>query len=206
MWEPTSLARISFSIRCANGSYYNLLINQQAEPLPLLQIVTVASCSANSLAPIVKVIHEKIGIHHSSITTIQCLINSQSILDQPHKDLRRARASSLSLIPTTTGSATAITEIFSGFERTYQWSCFTCANGKCFFDWLRIWSWAYYYSWRNQSASEEAAQDELKDILGHEERPLVTIDYKIDPRSSIVVNGPDLVSATSSHLGSYPFI
>ncbi|WP_292479093.1 hypothetical protein [Methylophaga sp.] len=61
-------------------------------------------------------------------------MNSQSILDQPHKDLRRARASSLSLIPTTTGSATAITEIFSGFERTYQWSCFTWANGKCFFD------------------------------------------------------------------------
>ncbi len=124
----------SFSISCSDGNYYNLRINQRAEPLPLLQIVTVASCTANSLAPIVKVIHENIGIRHSSITTIHCLINGQSILDQPHKDLRRARASSLSLIPTTTGSATAITEIFSGFERTYQWSCCTCAIGKCFFD------------------------------------------------------------------------
>ncbi|HAB86669.1 MAG TPA: type I glyceraldehyde-3-phosphate dehydrogenase, partial [Pseudomonas sp.] len=76
------------------------------------RIVTAASCTTNCLAPVVKVIHEQLGIRHGSITTIHDLTNTQSILDQPHKDLRRARASGMSLIPTTTGSATAIAEIF----------------------------------------------------------------------------------------------
>ncbi|HEY9142447.1 MAG TPA: ArsJ-associated glyceraldehyde-3-phosphate dehydrogenase, partial [Arenimonas sp.] len=76
------------------------------------RIVTAASCTTNCLAPIVKVIHEGLGIRHGSITTVHDLTNTQSILDQPHKDLRRARACGMSLIPTTTGSATAITEIF----------------------------------------------------------------------------------------------
>jgi glyceraldehyde 3-phosphate dehydrogenase len=76
------------------------------------RIVTAASCTTNCLAPVVKVIHEKLGIKHGSITTIHNLTNTQSILDQPHKDLRRARASGSNLIPTTTGSATAIAEIF----------------------------------------------------------------------------------------------
>ncbi|WP_191832396.1 glyceraldehyde 3-phosphate dehydrogenase NAD-binding domain-containing protein, partial [Pseudomonas fluorescens] len=76
------------------------------------RIVTAASCTTNCLAPVVKVIHENLGIRHGSITTIHDLTNTQSILDTPHKDLRRARASGMSLIPTTTGSATAIAEIF----------------------------------------------------------------------------------------------
>ena len=76
------------------------------------RIVTAASCTTNCLAPVVKVIHESLGIVRGSITTIHDLTNTQSILDQPHKDLRRARACGMSLIPTTTGSATAITEIF----------------------------------------------------------------------------------------------
>ncbi len=76
------------------------------------RIVTAASCTTNCLAPVVKVIHENLGIRHGSITTIHDLTNTQSILDQPHKDLRRARASGMSLIPTTTGSATAIARSF----------------------------------------------------------------------------------------------
>ena len=75
-------------------------------------IVTAASCTTNCLAPVVKVLHEKIGIKHGSMTTIHDITNTQSILDAPHKDLRRARACGMSLIPTTTGSATAITHIF----------------------------------------------------------------------------------------------
>ncbi|MEX2365949.1 MAG: glyceraldehyde 3-phosphate dehydrogenase NAD-binding domain-containing protein, partial [Pseudohongiellaceae bacterium] len=76
------------------------------------RIVTAASCTTNCLAPLVKVIHEQLGIRHGSITTIHSITNTQTILDAPHKDLRRARACGESLIPTTTGSATAITEIF----------------------------------------------------------------------------------------------
>ena len=75
-------------------------------------IVTAASCTTNCLAPMVKVIHEAIGIRHGAFTTIHDITNTQSILDQPHKDLRRARACGMSLIPTTTGSATAIMEIY----------------------------------------------------------------------------------------------
>ena len=75
-------------------------------------IVTAASCTTNCLAPVVKVIHEGIGIERGSITTLHDLTNTQTIVDAPHKDLRRARAAGMSLIPTTTGSATAIGLIF----------------------------------------------------------------------------------------------
>ena len=75
-------------------------------------IVTAASCTTNCLAPVVKVLQEKVGIKHGSMTTIHDITNTQTILDAPHKDLRRARACGQSLIPTTTGSATAITHIF----------------------------------------------------------------------------------------------
>ena len=75
-------------------------------------IVTAASCTTNCLAPVVKAIHEGLGIERGSITTLHDLTNTQTIVDAPHKDLRRARAASMSLIPTTTGSATAIGLIF----------------------------------------------------------------------------------------------
>ena len=75
-------------------------------------LLTAASCTTNCLAPIVKVLHESIGIRHGVITTIHDITNTQTVVDAPHKDLRRARASSLSLIPTSTGSATAITLIY----------------------------------------------------------------------------------------------
>jgi glyceraldehyde 3-phosphate dehydrogenase len=72
------------------------------------RLLTAASCTTNCLAPVVKVIHEAIGIRHGVITTIHDITNTQVVVDAPHKDLRRARASSLSLIPTSTGSASAI--------------------------------------------------------------------------------------------------
>ena len=79
-------------------------------------VVTAASCTTNCLAPVVKVIHEGIGIDHGSITTLHDMTNTQNVVDAPHKDLRRARAASVSLIPTTTGSATAIGLIFPELE------------------------------------------------------------------------------------------
>jgi glyceraldehyde 3-phosphate dehydrogenase len=150
------------------------------------RIVTAASCTTNCLAPVVKVIHEKLGIRHGSITTIHDLTNTQSILDQPHKDLRRARASSLSLIPTTTGSATAITEIFPELKGRLNGHAVRVplANASltdCVFEVERP-------TTRDEVNGflREAADGELKDILGYEERPLVSIDYKTDPRSSII--------------------
>lgn len=150
------------------------------------RIVTAASCTTNCLAPVVKVIHEKLGIRHGSITTIHDLTNTQSILDQPHKDLRRARASGMSLIPTTTGSATAITEIFPELKGRLNGHAVRVplANASltdCVFEVERATT-----AREVNQLLKEAAQGELKDILGHEERPLVSIDYKTDPRSSII--------------------
>ena len=79
-------------------------------------LLTAASCTTNCLAPVVKVIHEGIGIRHGLITTLHDMTNTQTLIDAPHKDLRRARAASVSLIPTTTGSATAIGLIFPELE------------------------------------------------------------------------------------------
>ncbi|MBO3273632.1 ArsJ-associated glyceraldehyde-3-phosphate dehydrogenase [Pseudomonas schmalbachii] len=150
------------------------------------RIVTAASCTTNCLAPVVKVIHEKLGIRHGSITTIHDLTNTQSILDQPHKDLRRARACGMSLIPTTTGSATAIAEIFPELRGRLNGHAVRVplANASltdCVFEVERSTSVEEV----NQLL-KAAAEGELKGILGYEERPLVSIDYRTDPRSSII--------------------
>ncbi|SDI18960.1 ArsJ-associated glyceraldehyde-3-phosphate dehydrogenase [Pseudomonas panipatensis] len=150
------------------------------------RIVTAASCTTNCLAPVVKVIHEALGIRHGSITTIHDLTNTQSILDQPHKDLRRARASGMSLIPTTTGSATAIAEIFPELRGRLNGHAVRVplANASltdCVFEVERATS-----AEEVNRLLKAAAEQELKGILGYEERPLVSIDYRTDPRSSII--------------------
>ena len=150
------------------------------------RIVTAASCTTNCLAPVVKVLHEALGIRHGSITTIHDLTNTQSILDQPHKDLRRARACGMSLIPTTTGSATAIAEIFPELRGRLDGHAVRVplANASltdCVFEVER--------ATRADAVNDlfrQAAEGPLKGILGYEERPLVSIDFKTDPRSSIV--------------------
>lgn len=150
------------------------------------RIVTAASCTTNCLAPLVKVIHENLGIRHGSITTIHDLTNSQSILDAPHKDLRRARACGMSLIPTSTGSATAIAEIFPELRGRLNGHAVRVplANASltdCVFEVER----ATTVEEVNQLL-KAAAEGPLAGILGYEERPLVSIDYRTDPRSSIV--------------------
>ena len=150
------------------------------------RIVTAASCTTNCLAPVVKVIHENLGIKHGSITTIHDLTNTQSILDTPHKDLRRARACGNSLIPTTTGSATAIIEIFPELKGRLNGHAVRVplANASltdCVFEVERATT-----ADAVNALLKSAAAGELKDILGYEERPLVSVDYKTDPRSSII--------------------
>tara|TARA_R110000868_G_scaffold95248_4_gene262179 strand:+ start:113 stop:1123 length:1011 start_codon:yes stop_codon:yes gene_type:complete len=149
-------------------------------------IVTAASCTTNCLAPVVKVIHENIGIKHGSMTTIHDITNTQTILDAPHKDLRRARACGMSLIPTTTGSATAITHIFPELKGKLNGHAIRVplANASitdCVFEVER----GTTVEEVNQLL-KQASEGELKDIMGYEERPLVSIDYKTDPRSSII--------------------
>ena len=161
-------------------------VNDAAYDPALHRIVTAASCTTNCLAPVVKVIHEALGIKHGSITTIHDLTNTQSILDTPHKDLRRARASGLNLIPTTTGSATAITHIFPELKGKLNGHAVRVplANASltdCVFEVARPTT-----ADEVNALLKAAAEGPLKGILGYEQRPLVSSDYKTDPRSSII--------------------
>ena len=150
------------------------------------RIVTAASCTTNCFAPVVKVLQEKIGIKHGSITTIHDVTNTQTIVDRPAKDLRRARSALNSLIPTTTGSATAITLIYPELKgrlngHAVRVPLLNASLTDCVFEVER------------ETTAEEvnalfkaAAEGPLAGILGYETRPLVSTDYTNDIRSSIV--------------------
>ena len=162
-------------------------------------LVTAASCTTNCLAPVVKVIHEEIGVRHGSITTIHDVTNTQTLVDRPTKDPRRARSALNSLIPTTTGSATAITLIYPELKgrlngHAVRVPLLNASLTDCVFELER------------ETTVEEVnalfkryADGPLKGVLGYEERPLVSADYVNDPRSAIVdaamtmvVNGTQL--------------
>lgn len=161
-------------------------VNEHVFDAELHKIVTAASCTTNCLAPIVKVIHEKIGITNAAFTTIHDLTNTQTILDAPHKDLRRARACGMSLIPTTTGSAKAIVEIFPELKDKINGHAVRVplANASL--------TDIVFEVARDTTAEEvnqllsDASEGELAGILGFETRPLVSIDYRGDQRSTIV--------------------
>ncbi len=149
-------------------------------------LLTAASCTTNCLAPIVKVVHEGLGIRHGTITTIHDMTNTQTIVDAPHKDLRRARAASLSLIPTSTGSATAIGLIFPELQGkldglAVRVPLLNASLTDCVFEVARETTVAEV-----NDLLRAAADGPLRGILGYEERPLVSVDYKDDPRSAIV--------------------
>lgn len=149
-------------------------------------IVTAASCTTNCLAPVVKVVHEGLGIRHGMITTIHDITNTQSILDTPHKDLRRARACGLSLIPTSTGSATAIGLIFPELKGrldgvAVRVPLLNASLTDCVFELTRATNVGEV-----NALLKAAAEGPLRGILGYETRPLVSVDYVNDPRSGIV--------------------
>ncbi len=152
-------------------------------------IVTAASCTTNCLAPVVKVLHEEIGIERGAITTIHDVTNTQVVVDAPHKDLRRARSALNSLIPTSTGSATAITLIYPELTGklnglAVRVPLLNASLTDCVFTMARAVTVAEV-----NDRLRAAADGPLKGILGFEERPLVSADYTNDPRSG-VVDGP----------------
>ena len=180
--------KVAVAAPVKDGSALNVVVgvNDDRYDPAAHDIVTAASCTTNCLAPVVKVLHEAIGIAHGSITTLHDLTNTQTIVDAPHKDLRRARAASMSLIPTTTGSATAIGLIFPELQgkldgHAVRVPLLNASLTDCVFE------------MRRETSVEEvngllrsAADGPLDGILGYEERPLVSADYVNDPRSSIV--------------------
>ena len=149
-------------------------------------ILTAASCTTNCLAPLVKVLHEGVGIRRGSVTTLHDMTNTQTLVDAPHKDLRRARAASLSLIPTTTGSATAIGLIFPELQGkldglAVRVPLLNASLTDAVFEVARPTTIAEV-----NALLRAAADGPLEGILGYEERPLVSVDFKDDPRSGIV--------------------
>ncbi len=149
-------------------------------------LITAASCTTNCLAPVVKVVHEGIGIARGSITTLHDMTNTQVVVDAPHKDLRRARSASLSLIPTTTGSASAIGLIFPELEGrldglAVRVPMLNASLTDCVFEVARPTTVDEV-----NGLLEAAAAGPLAGILGYETRPLVSVDYRDDPRSGIV--------------------
>lgn len=149
-------------------------------------LVTAASCTTNCLAPVVKVMHEKVGIEHGCMTTIHDITNTQTIVDKGHKDLRRARACGQSLIPTTTGSAKAITKIFPELAGKLNGHAVRVPlTNASLTDFV-------FEAAREVTVEEinsyfrDASETTLKGILGYEERPLVSVDYVNDPRSSVI--------------------
>ncbi len=149
-------------------------------------LVTAASCTTNCLAPVVKVIHEGLGIKHGSMTTIHDVTNTQVMVDKPYKDTRRARSGLNSLIPTTTGSATAITLIYPELKgrlngHAVRVPLLNASLTDCVFEVARETT-----AEEVNTLFEAAANGPLNGILGYETRPLVSSDYLNDPRSSII--------------------
>lgn len=165
-------------------------------------LVTAASCTTNCLAPVVKVIHESLGIRHGSITTLHDVTNTQTLIDRPAKDMRRARSALMNLIPTTTGSATAITLIYPELKgrlngHAVRVPLLNASLTDCVFEVKRPTT-----AEEVNSLLQAAADGPLRGILGFESRPLVSSDFTNDPRSSII-DGPSTLVINGTQVKLY---
>ncbi len=170
------------------GDVLNVVVgvNHQRYDPASHRILTAASCTTNCLAPVVKVVHEALGIRHGQITTIHNPTNTNLVVDAPHKDLRRARSAMQSLAPTTTGSATAIALIYPELQgklngHAVRAPVLNASLTDCVFELQRPTT-----APEVNALFAQAAAGELAGILGYEERALVSADYAGDTRSSIV--------------------
>ncbi len=149
-------------------------------------IVSNASCSTNCLAPAAKVVHDEYGIEKALMTTIHSYTAGQRLLDMPHKDLRRARAAALNIIPTTTGAARAVSLVIPDLEGKFDGYALRVPTSTV--------SVVDFVAVLEREATTESLHEAfraasvgpMEGILGFSEEPLVSSDYKMDPRSSIV--------------------
>jgi glyceraldehyde 3-phosphate dehydrogenase len=164
-------------------------VNHQLYDGKIHNIVSNASCTTNCLAPVAKVLHETFGLERGLITTVHSYTNDQNILDLPHKDLRRARAAAMSMIPTSTGAAKAVALVLPDLKGKLDGMAIRVptpnvsvvdlvANLKKKADVDKV-----------NAALKKASRGALKGILGYSEEPLVSIDYNGNPFSSIVDAG-----------------
>ncbi len=196
--------RVVVSAPVKDGQSVNLVygINHDIYDPAQHRIVTAASCTTNCLAPVVKVLHEEIGIRHGSITTIHDVTNTQTIVDRPAKDLRRARSALTNLIPTTTGSATAITLIYPELKgrlngHAVRVPLLNASLTDCVFEMERATT-----ADEVNDLLRAAAEGPLAGILGFEDRPLVSSDYTNDTRSAII-DGPSTMVVNGTQVKIY---
>ena len=187
-YYAAGVRKVVVSAPVKDGGALNLVygVNHHLYDPAAHRLVTAASCTTNCLAPVVKVLHEGLGIRHGSITTIHDVTNTQTIVDRPAKDMRRARSALMNLIPTTTGSATAITLIYPELKgrlngHAVRVPLLNASITDCVFEVERATSVEEV-----NTLFSAAAEGPLKGILGFETRPLVSTDFRGDPRSSIV--------------------
>jgi len=187
-YYAAGVKKVLVSAPVKDGGALNLVygVNHDLYDAQTHHTVTAASCTTNCLAPVVKVVHENLGIKHGSITSIHDVTNTQTIIDRPAKDMRRARAALLNMIPTTTGSATAITLIYPELKgrlngHAVRVPLLNSSITDCVFEVERETTVEEL-----NALFEETANGELKGILGYETRPLVSTDYINDSRSSII--------------------
>ena len=180
--------KVVVSAPVKDGATANIVygVNETTYDAAQHSIITAASCTTNCLAPVVKVIHEALGIKHGAITTIHDVTNTQTIVDRPAKDLRRARSALTSLIPTTTGSATAITLIYPELKgrlngHAVRVPLLNASLTDCVFEVERATT-----ADEVNALFKAAAEGPLKGSFGYETRPLVSADYTNDTRSSII--------------------
>ena len=152
-------------------------------------IISNASCTTNCLAPIAKVLHERFGIRKGLMTTIHSYTTDQRILDLPHKDLRRARAAALSMIPTTTGAALAVTQVLPELEGKLDGISVRVPTATVSLVDLTASLEKEVSEDEVQNAFREAAEGPLKGILAYSDEALVSSDFTKDPHSAIV-DGP----------------
>lgn len=152
-------------------------------------VISNASCTTNCLAPVAKVLHEQFGIQAGLMTTVHSYTNDQKILDLPHSDLRRARAAGLSMIPTTTGAAVAVTLVLPELKGKLDGMAIRVPTATVSLVDLTANLEKKVSDEDVRNALKEAAQGKLKGILHYSEEPLVSIDFSRNPHSSIV-DGP----------------
>jgi glyceraldehyde 3-phosphate dehydrogenase len=197
-------ARVLVSAPVKDEAALNLVygVNHDLYDPAAHRIVTAASCTTNCLAPVVAVLREGFGIRRGSFTTIHDVTNTQVIVDRPHKDPRRARSALLNLVPTSTGSAKAIFQIFPDMAgrlagHAVRVPLLNASLTDCAFELERETT-----AEEVNAAFRAAADGALKGVLGIEDRPLVSSDYRGDPRSAIV-DAPSTVVVEGTHLKLY---
>lgn len=161
-------------------------VNDEKYNEDLHDIISNASCTTNCLAPVVKVIHADFGIRKGFMTTVHSYTNDQKILDLPHRDLRRARAASMSIIPTKTGAARLIGQVFPELKGKLNGFAYRVPTAAVSVVDLVVETEKNVTKDEVNAALESAAGGDLKDILKYSEEPLVSADYKGEPASSVI--------------------